>query len=180
MQSALAEEAPRAATVKIVKQEQEPSTKLIEIPPETTTAAAEAQQTSDPVTEPEPVTETEPRYSDREIDILAKMVWGEARGCAPDEQRLVVWTVFQRVEDDRFPDTIEAVITAKGQFYGYKTKHPVDPDIRDLCVTEFDKWMDGAEPPTLKPYAPTAPYLYFTGRRCSDGLLHNFFREAWK
>jgi hypothetical protein len=105
------------------------------------------------------------------MEMLAKTVWGEARGLPPDEQRLVVWTVFQRVDAEDWGDTVTAAITAPGQFY-YKKSFPVNEDIYALCVEETEKWQRGEEPPTHEIYAPTAPYRSFNG----DGK-HNWFRE---
>lgn len=112
-----------------------------------------------------------------DVVLLAKMVWGEARGCAPEEQRLVVWTVLQRVDAGGVfaqYDTIEAAVTAPGQFVGYNEQHPVDVDIYNLCLEALSDWQSGAEPPTHETYAPTAPYYFFEG----DGR-HNWFREEW-
>ncbi len=112
-----------------------------------------------------------------DVVLLSKTVWGEARGCAPEEQRLVVWTVLQRVDAGGVfaqYDTIEAAITAPGQFVGYDDNNPVEPDIYDLCLEVLSEWQRGAEPPTHEIYAPTAPYYFFDG----DGQ-HNWFREEW-
>lgn len=112
-----------------------------------------------------------------DVTMLARMVWGEARGCALEEQRLVVWTVLQRVDAGGVfaqYDTIEAAVTAPGQFVGYDENHPVDPDIYNLCLEVLSDWQSGAEPPTHEIYAPTAPYYFFDG----DGR-HNWFREEW-
>lgn len=120
---------------------------------------------------------TETPLTSSEVTMLAKTVWGAARGCTPEEQRLVVWTVLQRVDAGGVfaqYDTIEAAITAPGQFAGYNENHPVDPDIYDLCLEVLSDWQSGAEPPTHEIYAPTAPYYFFDG----DGR-HNWFREEW-
>ena len=114
-----------------------------------------------------------PSYTDRDISLLAKTVWGEARGCAPEEQRLVVWTALQRV-DAGYGGTIEAVLTAPSQFVGYRERNPVCPEIYALCAEELAKWANGEDPPTMEPYAPTAPYYFFDG----DGT-NNWFREEW-
>jgi hypothetical protein len=147
--------------------------------PPTATPIVSAQTTSPQVTQraklPTPTSEPAPDYSEAEAEMLAKMVWGEARGCTADEQRLVVWTVFQRVDGDDWGDTIEAVVTARAQFHGYDTNNPILLDIYDLCAEELIAWHDGAEPPTHELYAPTAPYYYFEG----DGL-HNYFRKDWR
>ena len=121
----------------------------------------------------------EPNYTDRELEMLAKTVWGEAAGCSPDEWRLVIWTVFQRVDsehrDFRNQNTIEAVLTAPNQFAGYNESFSVDPDIYEVVAEEAAKWFAGEAPPTHEIYAPTLPYLFFDG----DGK-NNWFREAWR
>jgi hypothetical protein len=115
-----------------------------------------------------------------DIELLAKAVWGEARGCDPAEQSLVIWTVLQRVDAGDYGDTIEAVLTDPRQFGGYRAKNPVDPEIYALCAREASKWASGDLPPTSIPYAPTRPYLFFDGRRGNDGKRHNYFRKDWR
>ena len=111
----------------------------------------------------------------QDIDALAQTVWGEARGCDPEEQRLVVWCILQRTDDPRWPDTILDVITQANQFCGYHTDNPIDPSHWALCAAELTRWMQGDPPPTLEPYASTAPYFFFDG----DGK-HNYYRELYK
>lgn len=116
-------------------------------------------------------------YTSAEADMLAKLVYREAGICSEDEQRLIVWTVFQRVDstdhDFRNMNTISDVVTAPHQF-AYDETAPIKDDIRRLCEAELEKWATGGTPPTVEPYAPTLPYLYFEG----DGH-HNWFRAEW-
>ena len=116
-------------------------------------------------------------YTDSDVDMLAKLVYREAGACSADEQRLIVWTVCQRIDstdyDFRNMNTIEAVVTAPYQFV-YDETAPITEDIRELCVEELEKWVNGDTPPTLEPYAPTLPYLFFEG----DGY-HGWFRAEW-
>jgi spore germination cell wall hydrolase CwlJ-like protein len=74
--------------------------------------------------------EAEPPYTETEIEILAQTVYGEARGCSTEEQKLVVWVVFQRVDADGFGGTIEKVLAAPRQFHGYDPKNPIGKDRR--------------------------------------------------
>jgi spore germination cell wall hydrolase CwlJ-like protein len=118
-------------------------------------------------------------YTEDELEMLAKTVWGEARGCTPDEWRLVIWTVFQRVDsessDFRSQNSIEAVLTYPLAFTGYRVSNPVDPDILALVTEEAHAWQYGAEAPTFEPYAATLPYLFFDGDGC-----HNWYRAEWR
>ncbi len=77
---------------------------------------------------------------ERDICLIAQTVWGEARGCTDLEKTQVIWCIFNRVDDPRFPDTIEGVVTAKNQFYGYKPTHPIDNDIYKLVVDTYLRW----------------------------------------
>ena len=116
-----------------------------------------------------------PPFTERELEMLAQTVWGEARGCTPDEQRLVVWTVFQRVDADRWGNSIEAVITAPWQFVGFYENHPIYPEKLELVREEAMRWWNGEQPPLLYPFATSLPYFYFDG----DGR-NNWFREVWR
>jgi len=113
-------------------------------------------------------------YTDADIEMLAKTVYGEARGCTTEEQRLVIWTVLQRVDDKRFPNTIEAVITSPNQFVGFCNNHPIIAEISNLVEIELFAWTSGSSPPTLEPYAKQVPYLFFHG----DGV-NNWYRSSY-
>lgn len=106
---------------------------------------------------------------------MARMVWGEARGTSREEQALVIWTALQRVEDDRYHNTILGVIRAHRQFVGYRSHFPVWDCILELVIEQLTIWEFGGEPPTHTRYAPSAPYFYFDG----DGR-NNWFRENWR
>lgn len=118
---------------------------------------------------------TELPFTLNEVEMLAKTVWGEARGCTKDEQRLVVWTVLQRVDNDYWACTINEVLTEDRQFVGYCDTNPIDEEIYELCYEELLKWHNNEEPPTHEVFASSTPYYFFTG----DGK-HNWFSEEWK
>ena len=113
-------------------------------------------------------------YTESDAELIAKTVYGEARGCTQDEMRLVVWTILQRVGADGFPDSIEGVVLEPKQFQGYRKTNPVDLEIYELVVEELKKWASGEDPPTYEPWATDTPYYYFDGR---DGS--NWFRAGW-
>ena len=74
---------------------------------------------------------------------LAKMVWGEARGCSTTEQAATIWCVLNRYDSgDRFwAATVEGITTQPCQFYGYDPSNPVDPDILALVEDVLARWM---------------------------------------
>ena len=109
--------------------------------------------------------------------MLSKVVYDEGRGCSPDEQRLIVWTVFNRVDDpSRFGNTIYDVVTSLHQF-SYRPDAPVDPAIYTICLDEMHKWKDGLDAPVHEPYSTGSGYCFFDGGHIGpDGLPHNVFR----
>ena len=108
---------------------------------------------------------------------LAKMVWGEARGCSRTEQAATIWCVLNRYDSgDRFwADTVEGITPQPCQFYGYDPANPVDPDIMALVEDVLARWQ--AEKDCVGSVGRVLPkeYLYFTG----DGT-HNYFTTEWK
>lgn len=72
-----------------------------------------------------------------EADLVSRTIWGEARGCAKEEREAVAWCILNRVEDERFPDSIEEVVTAPYQFAGYDPDFPAGPflaEARDVIL----------------------------------------------
>lgn len=120
----------------------------------------------------EPVEET-PKYEiDRsDVEMLARLTWGEARGCTTTEQAAVMWCVLNRVdsEDPLFPDTIQEVITQKNQFHGYNINNPIWPELEDLARDVLMRWLTNEEGRVLP-----LEYCWFSG----DGS-HNYFRDAY-
>ena len=106
----------------------------------------------------------QPGGAEEEARMLAQLVWGEARGIASDaEKAAVVWCVLNRVDSDRFPDTIEAAVTQPGQFAGYHPGHPVEAELLALCEDVLRRYE--AEKMGVEEVGRTLPedYLYFTG-----------------
>lgn len=106
---------------------------------------------------------------------LAQMVWGEARGVELKvEQEAVIWCVFNRIDDPRFPDTIAEVCT-HSQFHGYDPDNPVEPEFYDMALRVWNEWnrLHLGDPTAVR----TLPveYVYFHG----DGE-RNWFRTEYE
>ena len=135
---------------------------------ETPTAAP---QVIIPEPEPEPEPELVYEINRTDVEMLARLTWGEARGCTTTEQAAVMWCVLNRVdsEDPLFPDTIQEVITQKNQFHGYNINNPIWPELEDLARDVLMRWLTNEEGRVLPP-----EYCWFSG----DGS-HNYFRDAY-
>ena len=122
--------------------------------------------------------EEEPEYipDAAEVEALAKMLYGEARGITSDtEKAACVWCVLNRVDDPRFPDTVLEVLEAPYQFAGYSADYPVLPELAVLAADVLKRYhaeKNGEE--NVERVLP-AEYLYFTG----DGR-NNHFTIGWK
>jgi len=115
------------------------------------------------------------RWTDACVDVIARMVWGEGRGVSRNEQKLIVWTVINRLEDGRYGDSLIGVVRARGQFHGYSPHFPVIPEIREMVVEVLEAWDRGEGAKVYPPFARTPDDRYFHG----DGR-HNWFRESWR
>lgn len=114
-------------------------------------------------------------WTDNCVDVLSRMVWGEGRGVSRNEQKLIVWTVINRLEDGRYGTTLVGIVRARGQFHGYSPRFPVIPEIREMVIEVLEAWERGETAKVYPPFARTPNYRYFHG----DGR-HNWFRENWR
>lgn len=110
-----------------------------------------------------------------EIDMLAKLIYREARGVKSDtEKAAVVWCVLNRVDDSHHPDTIKKVITQKHQF-AWRPKTPVQQKFKDLALDVVIRWELEKRGYENAGRILPSDYLFFAGRRG-----HNWFRNKYR
>lgn len=111
-----------------------------------------------------------------EVEALAKMLYGEARGISSDmEKAACVWCVLNRVDDPRFPDSVLEVLEAPYQFAGYSAEYPVLPELATLAADVLKRYHAERDGEANVGRVLPAEYLYFTG----DGK-NNHFTIGWK
>ena len=121
----------------------------------------------------EPSAEPEMYFTEDDVVAMAKMLWGEARGCALDNQQKAVWCVLNRVDDPRFPDTIQGVLSQPSQFHGYSPDFPVWDELKEVARDVLTRWSFETQGVAVERELPNT-YLWFTG----DGV-QNHFREKY-
>lgn len=107
---------------------------------------------------------------------LAKVMWGEARGCSTTEQAGVAWCVLNRADSDDpdFPDDVPSVVSQTGQFDGYNPDYLVEPELLALAEDVLTRWeLEKLGVGSVGRVLPS-DYLYFEG----DGQ-HNYFRKEY-
>ena len=112
-------------------------------------------------------------FTEADVTALAQMLYGEARGCTVDNQAKCVWCVLNRVDDVRFPDTIQGVLSQPNQFYGYSPDFPVWDELRAVALDVLTRWSMEKQGADVARELPDI-YCWFTG----DGET-NHFREAF-
>ena len=118
---------------------------------------------------PEPSAEPEMYFTEDDVVAMAKMLWGEARGCALDNQQKAVWCVLNRVDDSRFPDTIQGVLSQPSQFHGYSPDFPVWDELYAVALDVLTRWSLEKQGVTVEREL-LPEYVFFTG----DGIQNNF------
>lgn len=110
-----------------------------------------------------------------DIDMLAKLVWSEARGVdSKMEKAAVIWCVLNRVDAGHRGTTIADVVTAPGQF-AWDKHAPVKEDLRDLAQDVLIRWLREKQGMTDVGRVLPSEYLWFAGR---NG--HNWFRDRYR
>lgn len=115
-------------------------------------------------------------YDEEVIDVLCKVVYGEARGCDKTQQAAVVWCILNRMDSDKFPNDIVSVVTQKNQFEGYSSKFPVTDEIKWLVLDVLGRYEQ--EKAGIDNVGRVLPndYLFFR----SSGKGTNLFRQNYK
>ena len=137
-----------------------------------------AEETVEPE-QPEAPVQTEPPvyyvmyFTEDDVAEVAKMLWGEARGCTRDNQIKCAWIVCNRVDDDRFPNTIQEVLEQPCQFHGYDPSYPVTDELYDVAFDVLTRWSYEKQGIPVRRELPSS-FLWFTGNG-----QENIFREAY-
>lgn len=112
-------------------------------------------------------------FTEDDVTEVAKMLWGEARGCTRDNQIKCVWVVLNRVDDDRFPDTIQGVLEQPSQFHGYSESFPVTDELYNVAFDVLTRWSYEKQGVPVRRELPSS-FLWFTGNG-----RENIFREVY-
>lgn len=116
-----------------------------------------------------------PCFTEEEVVMLAKTMYGEARGVeSVTEVACIGWTACNRADDPRFPDTVAKVLTQPGQMY-YRSYFPVREDLLELARDVLERW-------TMEKLGYTG-----AGRVLAEGFCwyagdgkHNWFRDEYR
>ena len=117
--------------------------------------------------------EYEMYFTEADVTALAQMLYGEARGCTVDNQMKCVWCVLNRVDDSRFPDTIQGVLSQPSQFHGYSPDFPVWAELKEVALDVLTRWSLEKQGVIVERELPNT-YCWFTGFNGS-----NHFREEY-
>lgn len=110
---------------------------------------------------------------DNEITMLAKVMYREAGGIEEDSHKAAVaWCVLNRVDSEKYSNSISEVITAKYQF-AWIPDTPVEEDLLLLAKDVVTRWL--LEKEGIENVGRTLPqgYFFFNG----DGQ-YNHFRQS--
>lgn len=117
-----------------------------------------------------------PTPDETEVEMMARMIWGEASGIPSDmEKAACVWCVLNRVDDPEFPDTVAAVLEQPNQFAGYSPDYPATEEHKAIAADVLTRWMEERAGAADVGRVLSAEYLFFTG----DGE-HNIFRTDYR
>ena len=112
-------------------------------------------------------------FTEDDVAEVAKMLWGEARGCTRDNQIKCAWIVCNRVDDERFPDTIQGVLEQPTQFHGYDPACPVTDELYSIAFDVLTRWSYEKQGIPVRRELSES-FLWFTGNG-----QENIFREVY-
>lgn len=115
--------------------------------------------------EEKPVKE-DTRYPEIELtaeerNLLARVVWAEARGESFEGQQAVAEVVFNRMMSENFPDTLHDVIYGEGQFRSVSVLEKAEP---------YQTQYDAIESALYGPYILPTEVYYFATEPTNDNV----------
>ncbi len=115
-------------------------------------------------------------YTQDDVDMLARLIYTEARGVkSKTEQAAVVWVVLNRLDNpDRLESSIADVVTAPHQF-DWRPWAPVLPEYATLAEDVLERWQAEKQGQVDVGRILPAEYQYFNGW---GG--RNWFTAKWK
>ncbi len=115
------------------------------------------------------------KYTQKDLHLLAAIVQCEVGGCSRELKNAVANVVLNRVEDSRFPNTIEKVIYARRQFTPAR-----NGKLLRVLKKGADKSCINAAKWALEGNNNVAGYLYFDGKPHKVGYLKIGPGYFWK
>lgn len=112
--------------------------------------------------------------TDSDAALIARTIWGEARGCSDLQKQAVAWCILNRVDDARFPNSVAGVVKQRYQFAGYSSGNPIDEELYAIAVDVLARWQ--MEQYCIGDVGRVLPreFVYFGGNGTS-----NRFRDAY-
>ena len=107
-----------------------------------------------------------------EATMIAKTMWGEARSCSKEQRAAIGWCILNRVDNDRFPNSVYSVITQPNQFY-YSSSFPCTDENYNLACDILARWCSEKNGATVERELPDGYYWYYGNGRV------NIFRNAY-
>ena len=112
-----------------------------------------------------------------DVEYIAKTLWGEARGIESDmEKAAVAWCILNRVDNERWGDTVEEVVTQPNQFHGYHPSYPVTDELREIVEDVLVRWAMEKETGEIDGRVLPPDYYFFASR--DDD--RNYFRKEYE
>ena len=106
-----------------------------------------------------------------EAEMLAKVLYG-VKDNDTDDLRTYCWCVFNRVENNAFPDTLEDVISQPSQWMRYDTTNPVIESLYKIAREELDSWHTSTHRPC------SYDYVFMNWSRSDICLRDNFYEGS--
>ena len=145
----------------------------IETPvPEVIPLARELKPIVLPAPTPQPPKITVDTYS---AELIAKTLYGEYRGADKLQQAAVVWCILNRC--DAWGQSIEAVVTAPGQFHGYNKHNPELDYLLETTIDVMTRWEREKLGETDVGRVLPKDYMWFAA---NSDYTANIFRNAYK
>lgn len=86
-----------------------------------------------------------------EADLLAKVLYG-VKDNSTDDLKTYCWCVFNRVDNEHYPDTLEDVIAQPNQWMRYDPTNPILESLFQIAREQLNAWHTDTHRPVSSEY----------------------------
>lgn len=106
----------------------------------------------------------------RDAELVARVLYG-VKDNRESDLRTYCWCIFNRVDNQTFPNTLEEVIDQPNQWMRYSANNPVLESLYQIAYVEVQTWRLGQHRPVSNEYV-------FMNWTPTDICLRDNFRES--
>ena len=116
-------------------------------------------------------------FTENDINILSKLLWGEDRGNSSIERKAaVIWCVLNRLDSNKWESSIYDIVTEKYQFVGYNEDNPIEDNSLYIVKDVILRYIKEKNNETHIGRVLPNNYYWFSSKN-NENIFYNSYKD---